>query len=165
MSEVKKGTTSRTEYFNLVDSTAGTPKTGVTITSLVLGYTRTRQRVVTTTCSALGNTSASYSSGGAIELSSTNAPGLYRVDVPDGAYSTAATVDTVILSLIANTTTASVAPAMKEVQLVGHIEEDTYSVVSGGVVALSVIASILPVIRKNLCGPRRDLIFVKNLAN
>jgi len=128
MSSVKSGTTSRTEYFNLVEKTAGTAKTGVTINQLLIGYTRTRQGNVTTNCSALSNTSVAWSSGGAIEVDGTGAPGLYRVDVPDAAYSTAAGVDTVILTLYANTTTLSVAPAMKEVQL-----DITVSSVTGNV--------------------------------
>jgi len=137
LSEVKKGTTSRTEYFNLVDKTAGTAKTGVTPTNLYLAYTRTRSSTVASVCTSLGNSASSWLSNGAIEVDATNAPGLYRVDVPDAAYSSNANVDTVVLTLIA-TTTSSVAPAMKEVQLVTNIMSDFSSLA-----ALSSIASVI----------------------
>lgn len=160
MSIVKSGTTGRSEYFNILDKTAGTPKTGLTITQLLIGYTRSRQGNVTTNLSALPNTSAAWSSAAAIEIDSANAPGLYRVDVPDAAYATG--VDTVILTVYANTTVASVAPAMKEVQIdvsvatvtgnvggsvgsvVGNVGGSVASVVGnvGGSVG-SVVASVL----------------------
>jgi hypothetical protein len=34
MSDVKQGTTGRSEYFNLLEKTAGTAKTGITIAQL-----------------------------------------------------------------------------------------------------------------------------------
>jgi hypothetical protein len=87
VSDVKQGTTSRSEYFNLIEKTGGTAKTGITIAQLLIGYTRQGQGPVTAAASALPNTSAAYSSGGAIEIDSTNLPGLYRADVPNAAYS------------------------------------------------------------------------------
>jgi hypothetical protein len=142
MSDVRKGTTSRSEYFNVVEKTAGTAKTGVTIAQFLIGYTRTREGPVTTVASALPNTSAAYSSGGAIEIDATNLPGLYRADVPNAAYSSNANVDAVIVSLTAATTTLSVAPAFKEVSLVVNTPSDAYSLIAGGVTAVTVIGNV-----------------------
>src|SRR5204863_2284004 len=99
MSEVKQGTTSRSEYFNLVDKTAGTPKTGVAPGNLTFAYTRSQLSTVAGVCSALPSTAAAWSNLGAIEQDATNSPGLYRVDVPNAAYSVG--VDTAILCVIA----------------------------------------------------------------
>jgi hypothetical protein len=129
MSEVKKGTTSRTEYFNLLDKTAGTAKTGLTMGNLYLTFVRDRSSAVASVCSSLSSSAAAYSAYGASEVDATNAPGLYRVDVPDAAYSNNASVGTVILALIA-TVTSSVAPAMKEVQLVDQLANDIFTIVA-----------------------------------
>jgi hypothetical protein len=129
MSEVKKGTTSRSEYFNLVEKTAGTAKTGVTPGNLYIAYTRSRLSCVASVCTALANSASAWLNVGAIEVDATNAPGLYRVDVPDAAYSNNANVSDVILTLIA-TVTSSVAPAMKEVNLVDQIANDIFTIVA-----------------------------------
>lgn len=139
MKEVKKGSTSVTEYFNLVDKTAGTSKTGVAEENLKLSYVRNRSTLTASVCATLASGVAAFSAFGAFEIDATNAPGLYRVDVPDAAFATG--VDKVILSLIA-TTTASVAPALKEVMLVDNIEHDTYSLVTGGVKASTVVGNV-----------------------
>lgn len=129
MSEVKKGTTSRSEYFNLVEKTAGTAKTGLTPANLYIAYTRSRLSCVASVCTALANSASAWLNVGAIEVDATNAPGLYRVDVPDAAYSNNANVSDVILTLIA-TVTSSVAPAMKEVNLVDQIANDIFTIVA-----------------------------------
>lgn len=138
----KKGTTSRSEYFNLVDKTAGTAKTGITITQLLIGYVREGQGPVTTVASALPNTSAAYSANGAIEIDATNLPGLYRADIPDAAYSSTTGVDGVIVSLTAATTTLSVAPAFLAIDLELNTSSDTYSLVNAGVKALTVVGNV-----------------------
>lgn len=142
MSDVKQGTTGRSEYFNLLEKTAGTAKTGITIAQLLIGYTRQGQGPVTAAASALPNTSAAYSSGGAIEIDATNLPGLYRADVPNAAYSSNASVNGVIVSLTAATTTLSVAPAFKEVNLVINTPSDNYSLITAGVKAVTVTGNV-----------------------
>jgi hypothetical protein len=142
MSDVKQGTTGRSEYFNLLEKTAGTAKTGITIAQLLIGYTRQGQGPITAAASALPNTSAAYSSGGAIEVDSTNLPGLYRADVPNAAYSANASVNGVIVSLTAATTTLSVAPAFKEVSLVVNTPSDCYSLINAGVKAVTVTGNV-----------------------
>lgn len=127
MKEIKKGSTSITEYFNLVDKTAGTPKTGVAEDQIYLSYVRNRSTLVASVCATLASGVAAFSAFGAFEVDATNAPGLYRVDVPDAAFSTG--VDKVILTAFA-TTTSSVAPAIKEVILVDNVEADTYTIVA-----------------------------------
>src|SRR5678815_4437581 len=106
MSERKKGSTSITEYFNLVDKTAGTAKTGVTPGNLYIAYTRSRLSCVASVCTALANSASAWLNVGAIEVDATNAPGLYRVDIPDAAWSNSATVDAVVLTLIATATSS-----------------------------------------------------------
>lgn len=141
MKEIKKGSTSVSEYFNLVDKTAGTAKTGVAPGNLYLSYTRARESTVASVCASLTSSAAAYSAYGASEVDATNAPGLYRVDAPNAAYSLNASVDGVIFTLLA-TTTSSVAPAMKEVLLVANTPSDNYSVINAGVRAVTVTGNV-----------------------
>jgi hypothetical protein len=139
--EIKKGSTSVSEYFNLVDKTAGTAKTGVAPGNLYLSYTRSRESTVASVCASLTSSAAAYSAYGASEVDATNAPGLYRVDAPNSAYSTNSNVDGVIFTLFA-TTTSSVAPAMKEILLVTNTPSDNYSLVNAGVKAVTVSGNV-----------------------
>lgn len=141
MKERKKGSTSITEYFYLLERTAGTAKTGVAEENLYLSYTRSRESTIASVCATLSSSAASYSSYGAFEVDATNAPGLYRVDIPNTAFSLNANVDSVILTLRA-TTTSSVAPAMKEVLLVDNTSSDNYSLIGAGVKAVTVVGNV-----------------------
>ena len=141
MKERKKGSSSITEYFFLLDKTAGTAKTGVAMGNLYLSYTRSRESTVASVCASLASSAAAFSAYGASEVDATNAPGLYRVDVPNTAFSSNANVDTVVLTLTA-TSTSSVAPAMKEVLLVDNVSADNYSLISAGVKAATVVGNV-----------------------
>lgn len=121
MSEVKKGATDQTFYFKLVDSTAGTPETGLTITNLDITYVRARAAAVKADATALAAVTSAHGDNQAIEVDATNAPGLYRVDFPDAAFATG--VDRVILVV----TCTGVDPAMMEIELVDNVEADTYA--------------------------------------
>jgi hypothetical protein len=120
MRSVKKGATDQTFYFKMIDSAAGTPETGLTITNLDITYVRNRAAHSKTDATALSAVTDAHSDNKAIEVDATQAPGLYRVDFPDAAFATG--VDDVILIV----TCSGCDPAMIEVMLVDNIEKDTY---------------------------------------
>lgn len=80
---IARGSTGVTAYVQL-DNTDGTPATGLTYaTSGLKVYTfRTDLGAQAVTLAAQTPTGA-WTSGGFCEVDATNAPGLYRVDVPD----------------------------------------------------------------------------------
>jgi len=120
MNIVKKDSTDITRYIMLVDSTDGTPETGYTISSLDLQYTRERSTPsVKADAVALLSVDASHLDNRAIEVDSTNSPGLYRVDWPDAAFATGA--DKVILVVIGT----GLHPSVEEIQLVDIDVEDS----------------------------------------
>lgn len=86
---VTAGTTSHSEYFSINDnaSTSGGKKTGIAFNTagLTAYYTRNRSAPVAITLATQTST-GSWSAGGFCEVDGTNAPGLYRLDVPDTAY-------------------------------------------------------------------------------
>lgn len=99
MYKFSPGTTSRSLYFRLRDSTSGQEKTGLTSASAgaTASYTRERGSPTAIALSALASPADPYSVGGFIEVSSSLAPGLYRVDPPNAAF--ASGVPFVIASL------------------------------------------------------------------
>lgn len=116
MNLIKKGTTSVTRYMKLIDSSAGTPKTGYTIANLDLQYTRNQSAPsAKADATALAATSSAFSANKAIEIDSSFSPGLYRIDWPDAAFATG--VDKVILCV----TGSGVDPAFEEIQLVDNM--------------------------------------------
>ena len=135
MSEIKKGTTSRTEYLRLV-TTSGTPLLGAVIASMYASYTRDRSLPVSSLMSALSSEGAAHAGFKGFEIysgfsvGSNWAPGLYRADFPDSAFVSG--VDKVILAI----THPLADPAMKEYALVDNIESDTFTVVSSNATAV-----------------------------
>lgn len=128
MNLIKKGSTDVTRYIMLVDSTAGTPETGYTITSLDLQYTRNRTApAAKVDATALAATDSAHGDNQAIQVDATSSPGLYRVDWPDAAFATGA--DKVIL-VVSGT---GLAPAVEEIQL---IDVDLADTVRMGLTAL-----------------------------
>ena len=115
---VLKGSADITTYVNLVDSTAGTPETGLTITAIDATYTRMRAAAVKNDLTALAAVDSAHTDNKAIEVDATNAPGLYRIDWPDAAFLTGA--DKVILSV----TCSGVAPAHLICSLVNYNDQD-----------------------------------------
>lgn len=95
---VGAGDTSNTIYFKLRDSTTGFAKTGLVFNSggVVSSYTRPKAAAVVITLVTQTVTGA-WTSGGFVEVDATNAPGLYRLDIPDGACAVGA--DYTIISL------------------------------------------------------------------
>lgn len=115
---VKKGSVDVITYFNLVDSAAGTPETGLTITNIDATYTRAQAAAVKNDLTALAATTTAHTDNKGIEVDATNAPGLYRVDFPDAAFATGA--DRVILTV----TCSGCAPAHLIVELVNYDPTD-----------------------------------------
>jgi len=106
--KVAPGATSVITYWNL-------EITGLTITDLDLTYTRDQAAAVKSDLVAHGAVTDAFDDNEAIEVDSTNAPGLYRVDVPDAAF--AAGVDKVQLCING----AAITPQHMEVELDGKI--------------------------------------------
>ena len=94
---VNANQTDVTTYVVLVDSTAGTPETGLTITAIDATYTRAGATAVKNDLTALGSIDAAHGDNKGYQVDSTNAPGLYRIDWPDAAFATG--VNQVVLSV------------------------------------------------------------------
>ena len=87
---IKSGSTSQTVLLGpLLDSssTTGAARTGLAhnTASLTASYCRPGADPVTITLASLASNTAAYSSGGFREINSTSHPGIYRLDLPDGA--------------------------------------------------------------------------------
>lgn len=115
----KIGSTDVSVYFYLLD-TAGDAATALTISGLTLCYVRDGAAASANVLSALASATAAHSDNGGYEVDSTNAPGLYRIDVPDAAF--ASGVERVQLVV----TGSSIQPAVIEVQLVGYTPSADY---------------------------------------
>lgn len=124
---VKADTTSVITYVKLIDSTAGTPETAYTITDLDLTFVRDQAAASKTDATALGGVTSAFSANKAIEVDSTNAPGLYRVDWPDSAFSTGVKR----VQLVVNG--SGLDPAVMEAEL---ITVDLWDTVRAGLTAL-----------------------------
>lgn len=136
--QLKKGVTSRTIYVFIADSTVstGAGKTGLAFntSSLAAYYARPRATPVAITLVTQTVTGA-YSSGGFVEVDATNMPGIYRLDVPDGALATAA--DSVLVMLSGAT---GMAPVVVEIELVDY---DPFDAQRAGLAALPSSGAVL----------------------
>mgnify|MGYP005825802977 CR=1 FL=1 len=95
---VTGGDTNVTTYFHMRLTATDLGATGLTPTNFDLTYTRSGVApTAKVDASALGSTDASHTDNGVIEVDSTDAEGLYRVDWPDAAF--AAGVKEVILTV------------------------------------------------------------------
>lgn len=96
--KVTPGSTDVTTYVSMVLSADGSDATGLTITDLDLQYVRSGAApVAKVDATALAATNSAHGDNQAIEIDSTDQPGLYRVDWPDAAF--AAGVREVILTV------------------------------------------------------------------
>lgn len=118
MAEILLGTTDRTVTVFIPDpaSTDGSGKTGLTHTSFTVSYTRVETDndvVVTDVTSSLSTLSAltdAHTDWGLKEVSSTLAPGLYRLDIADAVFASGAW-EAVVYVMI--TSSAAAATPMK----------------------------------------------------
>lgn len=119
---VTKGNTSRTEYVLIQDSSSsvGAGLTGLAFNtaSLVAYYVRPLGNATSITLATQTVTGA-WSSGGFVEVSSANMPGLYRFDIPDAIF--ASGVDKAIVMLKGAT---NMAPVTLEYELTGADLQD-----------------------------------------
>jgi len=83
---VKAGKTDVSINALLLDSATGAPKTGLTIADIDLVYARPRAAAVKNDATALAAVDSAHADNKAIEIDSTNAPGLYRCDFADAAF-------------------------------------------------------------------------------
>lgn len=88
MRDIQKGATDQSTVIRIVDSTDGTPETGVTAATsgLALQYRREGAAAVALTESDLSALTDAHSDGGMLHIGD----GYYRVDVPDAAFATGA---------------------------------------------------------------------------
>jgi hypothetical protein len=129
--EYTKGATSVTAQVFIQDSssTTGAGLTGLVFNSAGLTAYYMRPRAAATVISLVTQTvTGAYSSGGFVEISATNAPGWYRLDIPDAVL--AAGVDHVGIHLKGAT---NMAPLPMEIQLASTNPNDG---VRGGMTAL-----------------------------
>lgn len=128
---VLKGTTSYVTYIFIQNSsvTTGAGLTGLVFNSasLTCYYVRPLAAAVAVTLVTQTVTGA-YSSGGFVEVSAANMPGVYRLDIPNAAL--ASGVDSVVLELKGAT---NMAPVLLEIQLTSLNVNDA---VRGGMTAL-----------------------------
>lgn len=114
---IKKGSTDVSRYVMIVDSSDGSPETGITVTTLDLQYTR-NQTAAAAKVDATAGAVGSHSNNTVVEVDATSSPGLYKVDWPDAAFATG--VDKVLLVV----TGAGFAPAVEEAELVDNVVSD-----------------------------------------
>jgi predicted Fe-Mo cluster-binding NifX family protein len=144
MRSIKKGATTQTVYFDLLDtsSTTGGRKTGLTFNSsgIIASYTRNQAAAVqigSTGTLVTQTASGAWVSGGFAEVSSSIAPGLYRLDVPDAAFATGA--DSVEISMHGVT---GMAPQKLEIPLVDNTAADIKAVLPAALVGGRMDSSI-----------------------
>jgi VCBS repeat-containing protein len=94
---IKAASTSVSVFFRLCDTTTGAATTGKIAADMTGSYWRQGGVRVAITLTDLAAVNSAYSSGGVKEVDGTNQPGLYRLDLPDGAVGTGA--DWVVVSI------------------------------------------------------------------
>jgi hypothetical protein len=127
--DVQLGVTDRTVLIFIPDpaQTDGSGKTGLVAANLTVSYTRVETDndvVVTDATSALNNLAAlttAHTDWGVLEVSSTLAPGLYRLDIADAVFAAGAW-SAVVYTMI---TTSAAAPAPLQFELVAYNPLDT----------------------------------------
>lgn len=125
--KVTPGSTDVTTYVSMVLSADGSDATGLTITDLDLQYVRSgASPAAKVDATALAATNSAHGDNQAIEVDSTDQPGLYRVDWPDAAF--AAGVREVILTV----KHADCRAAHLRVEIETIQTGDSYAIVSSG---------------------------------
>jgi len=133
---VKAGTTSQREYVFVNDSasTTGGGKTGIAFNaSGIKAYYVRPGGSATLITLATQTVTGAYSSGGWVEVDSTNMPGVYRFDVPDAVF--AAGVEKAIVMVSG---ASGMAPVVMEYDLTAY---DPYDTVRLGLTAMPNVAS------------------------
>jgi len=117
MRQIKKGSTNRSVDLYIIDSTDGTPETGVVwnTAGIDLKYRREGSAVVSVTEATLAALTTAHTDGGFLAIGN----GSYRFDLPDSAWATGADKVTIF-----GTVTGMIVMPV-EVQLVDFDPEDT----------------------------------------
>lgn len=119
---IKKGSTDVVLYGEILDSTAFTPETGITITDLDMQYTRNLSASAAKIDAIISDDDETTHVDDKIkELDATSSPGLYMYCFPDAAFLTG--VDKVTFMV----TGTGFKPSKIEVQLVDYDPEDAAS--------------------------------------
>lgn len=87
---IKAGSTSVSMPVELRKSADSTELTGIVFGGVTAYYTRQGAAPVSITTQALSLATSAWATGGWKELDGTNAPGLYRLDIPDAAFASGA---------------------------------------------------------------------------
>jgi hypothetical protein len=116
MRQIKKGSTDRSVIIRIIDSTDGTPETGVVYNTsgIDLWYRREGAAVTSITEASLSALTDAHSDGGIIHIGN----GYYRLDLPDAAWATGANH-----VMIGGTVTGMIVIG-QEIQLVNYDPED-----------------------------------------
>jgi hypothetical protein len=126
MRSIKKGATSQSLYFDVLDSssTTGGRKTGLVYntSNLTAYYVRNGASATAITLATLAAANSAWSSGGFKEVDATNMPGVYRLDVPDAAFASGA--ESVVVTIKG---ASGMVQASYDVQLVDNLASDVYS--------------------------------------
>jgi hypothetical protein len=120
---IKKDSTSVTVYLFIQNSavTTGAGLTGLVYNSSSLTAYYVRPLGSATSISLATQTvTGAYSSGGFVEVHSSNMPGVYRLDLPNAVFATG--VDSVVVMLFGAT---NMAPCLLEIQLVSYNPNDS----------------------------------------
>lgn len=84
---IERGETDVSINFVLVDPSTGDEETGLTITALDMSYAKAGSTLVKADATALTAITDAHADWKMFEVDATNAPGLYRADFPDAAFS------------------------------------------------------------------------------
>lgn len=141
----------------------GNPKTGLLFNSAGAAayYTRQGAAAVAIALATLASASVAWSSGGFVEVSAANAPGLYRLDIPDAALATgvsqvyvsvqftSALCAPLAIDLVLSSapSAATIAAAVADEVLTGHATASTLgkliSDINTAVVAIKAVTDVL----------------------
>jgi len=133
---IKAGTTSQREYVFVNDSasTTGAGKTGIAYNAAgIKAYYVRPGGSATAITLATQTVTGAFSSGGWVEVDSTNMPGVYRFDVPDAVFAAGAEKAIVMVS-----GASGMAPVVMEYDLTAY---DPYDTVRLGLTAIPNVAS------------------------
>lgn len=143
---IKQGTTSKNVFVWLWDNSVGYPKgkTGLAwnTASLACYYIRPGQTTATAVTFASG-TLGSYTSGGFVQVSSTNMPGYYQFGIPNGILLSGATQVSMIFK-----GAAGLADSPVEIELLPYTEEDIYDRVDEAVLAAETVNRLEDALRR-----------------
>ena len=116
MRQIKKGSTDRSAYIRIIDSTDGTPETGVVYNTsgIAMWYRREGATQTAITEASLSALDSAHSDGGIIHIGD----GYYRLDLPDAAFATGAN------SVIVGGAVTGMIVIGEVIQLVNHDVED-----------------------------------------